>query len=150
METTLILLKPDCVIKGHCGDVLRRFEHAGFEIRGCKMLALDRTILEEHYSHIKDKPFFPEVIKFMTSSPVIALALAGENAVARARELLGPTDATKAMPGTIRGDYGRDVMANVGHASDSIENAQVELKRFFKPDELFPTHKVPYKIYPVS
>jgi nucleoside-diphosphate kinase len=137
METTLILLKPDCITKGHCGDVLSRFEKAGFRLRGCKMLRLDQGVLREHYAHIADKPFFPEVETFMQSSPVIAVALEQDNAIEKVRELLGPTDAKKAAAGTIRGDFGVDVMVNVVHASDSAENAALELKRFFKADELF-------------
>jgi nucleoside-diphosphate kinase len=137
METTLILLKPDCVTKGHCGEVLSRFEKAGFHIRGCKMMALSKEILHEHYAHIASKPFFPEVEEFMQSSSVIAIALAADNAVAKVRELAGPTDSKKAAKGTIRGDFGVDVMVNIVHASDSLETAKVELVRFFEPKELF-------------
>ncbi len=137
METTLILLKPDCVTKSHCGQVLQRFEHAGFAIRGCKMMKLGEGVLREHYAHIADKPFFPEVQGFMQSSPVIAVALAADGAIDKVRALLGPTDSKKAAPGTIRGDFGVDVMVNVVHASDSPEAAQAELARFFQPGELF-------------
>jgi nucleoside-diphosphate kinase len=137
METTLVLLKPDCITKGHCGDVLQRFEKAGFRLRGCKMLRLGTELLREHYAHIASKPFFPEVETFMQSSPVIAVALEADNVIEKVRGLLGPTDAKKAAPGTIRGDYGVDVMVNVVHASDSAENAVLELKRFFKSGELF-------------
>ena len=137
METTLTLLKPDCITQGHCGDVLQRFEKAGFRIRGCKMLRLDDALLREHYAHIAAKPFFPELQAFMQSSPVIAVALEADNVIEKVRELLGPTDAKKAAPGTIRGDYGVDVMVNVVHASDSAENAKLELARFFQPGELF-------------
>ncbi len=137
METTLILLKPDCVTKGHCGDVLQRFEKAGFRIRGCKMIRLGDKLLREHYAHIAAKPFFPEVETFMQSSPVIAVALEADGVIEKVRALLGPTDSKKAAPGTIRGDYGVDVMVNVVHASDSLDAAKVELIRFFKSDELF-------------
>ncbi len=137
METTLILFKPDCVTKGHCGEVLQRFEKAGFRIRGCKMMRLSTGLLREHYAHIANKPFFPEVEEFMQSSPVIALALAADGAVEKVRALAGPTDSKKAAPGTIRGDFGVDVMVNIVHASDSLENAKAEMARFFKPDELF-------------
>jgi len=137
METTLILLKPDCLTKGHCGDVLQRFEKGGFRIRGCKMMRLDRKLLLEHYAHIAQKPFFPEVEEFMQSAPVIAVALAADGVVEKVRELLGPTDSKKAAKGTIRGDFGVDVMVNVVHASDSLETAKVELVRFFQPGELF-------------
>ncbi|MCB1210429.1 MAG: nucleoside-diphosphate kinase [Verrucomicrobiales bacterium] len=136
-ETTLILLKPDCVSKGLNGEVLSRFEKEGFRVRGCKMIQLTDELLKEHYSHIADKPFFPSVAEFMKSKPVIAVALSGENIIAHVRDLLGPTDSTIAPKGTIRGDHGVDKMTNVVHASDSPEAAEVELKRFFKEGEIF-------------
>ena len=136
-ETSLILLKPDTVTKGLCGEVLKRFEGAGFKIRGLKMMQLTDEILVEHYSHIADKPFFPDVATFMKSSPVVALALSGENVVAAVRDMLGPTDSRKADKGTIRGDLGVDNMIDVCHASDGLEAAAVELKRFFKDGEIF-------------
>jgi nucleoside-diphosphate kinase len=137
MEITLILFKPDCVTKGHCGDVLQRFEKAGFRIRGCKMFRMENALLREHYAHIASKPFFPEMETFMQSTPIIAMALEAVGAVEKVRALLGPTDSKKAAPGTIRGDYGVDVMVNVVHASDSLEAARTELARFFKHGELF-------------
>jgi len=137
MQTTLILLKPDCISGRRVGEVIKRFEEADFQIRGCKMFQADAALLREHYAHIADKPFFPEVETFMQSTPVVALALAGENAVDRVRSIIGPTDSKKADKGTVRGDFGVDVMVNIVHASDSPENAAIELKRFFKPEELF-------------
>jgi nucleoside-diphosphate kinase len=137
MQTTLILLKPDCVLKGHCGDVLQRFEKAGFRIRGCKMMRLSVDLLREHYAHIAAKPFFPEVETFMQSSPVIAVALEADGVIEKVRALAGPTDSKKAAKGTVRGDFGVDVMVNIVHASDSLEAARVELARFFQPGELF-------------
>ena len=136
-ETTLILLKPDCVLKGHCGDVIQRFEAQGFKIRGIKMLKLTDALLLEHYAHIASRPFFPEVQSFMQTSPVIAVAIQGDDVVSRVRDLLGPTNSKEAAPGTIRGDFGVDMMVNVVHASDSLENAKIELERFFAPVELF-------------
>lgn len=136
-ETTLILFKTDCVQKKHCGEVLQRFEKEGFTIRGIKMMELSKELLTEHYSHVADKPFFPNIVAFMQASPVIALALEADDAVARVRDLLGPTDSTKAEKGTIRGDLGVDMMTNVCHASDSVENAAIELKRFFADGEIF-------------
>lgn len=136
-QTTLILLKPDCVSKQLCGEVLKRFEAAGFHIRGLKMIQLDDAILKDHYSHIADKPFFPDVAAFMKSHPVVALALSGGNVIDRVRALLGPTDSRKADKGTIRGDFGVDMMVNVAHASDSLEAASAEIKRFFKAGEVF-------------
>jgi nucleoside-diphosphate kinase len=137
METTLILLKPDCITGRKSGEVLKRFEDEGLQIRGCKMFRADVGLLREHYAHIASKPFFPEVEQFMSSTPLIAVALSGPDAIARVRTLLGPTDSTKAAPGTIRGDFGTTMMKNIAHASDSPESAQAELARFFKPGELF-------------
>ena len=137
MDTTLILLKPDCIAGRRAGEVLKRFEDAGFQIRGCKMFRADASLLREHYAHIASKPFFPEVEFFMQSTPLLALALAGDNAVERVRDIIGPTDSKKAAKGTVRGDFGVDVMVNMVHASDSTENARIELTRFFKDGELF-------------
>lgn len=137
LETTLILLKPDCVTKMQCGEVIKRFEAEGFKIRAVKMLEMSSELLHEHYAHIADKPFFPSVIEFMTSSPIIAIALEGEDVIRRVRDLLGPTDSTQADPGTIRGDLGVDTQNNVCHASDSPESAAIELKRFFFEGEVF-------------
>ena len=137
LETTLILFNPDALEKRVVGQVTARFEAAGLRLRGVKMFRASDAMLQEHYAHIAAKPFFPEVQQFMQRTPVIAVALEGEGAVARVRDLLGPTDSKKAAKGTIRGDFGVDVMVNVCHASDSAEAAAVELKRFFQPGELF-------------
>jgi nucleoside-diphosphate kinase len=137
IETTFVLLKPDCLADRHCGDVLSRFEASGLEIVGCKMMVLADDVLAEHYSHVSARPFYPELKAFMQSSPVIGLALSGENAVAHVRDLMGPTDSRKAPKGTIRGDFGKDTMVNVVHGSDSLENAALELKRFFADSDLF-------------
>jgi nucleoside-diphosphate kinase len=137
MQTTLVLLKPDCIAGRKAGEVIKRFEEAGFQIRGCKMFRATETVLKEHYAHIASKPFFPEVEAFMQSTPVIALALAGENAIEKVRTIIGPTDSKKADKGTVRGDFGVDVMVNIVHASDSLDNAAIELERFFLPGELF-------------
>ena len=130
-ETTLILVKPDAVAQGLTGEVLQRLEKNGFKILNCRMLRLTPALLQEHYAHLASLPFFPEIETFMASGPVVAVALSGENAITRVREVLGPTDSTKAPKGTIRGDLGKDKMHNVLHASDSAEAAQAELKRFF-------------------
>jgi len=137
MEESLVLLKPDCLEGRQCGEVLKRFEEAGFEVFGAKMVRLSDEILREHYAHLTDLPFFPEIQGFMQSSPVVAIALRGDNAIARIREMVGPTDSTAAEKGTIRGDFSQDKMRNVVHASDSVENGQAELKRFFAEGELF-------------
>jgi nucleoside-diphosphate kinase len=137
IETTLVLLKPDCLADRHCGDVIHRFEASGLEIVGCKMMLLADEVLAEHYAHVANRPFYPDLKSFMQSSPVIALALSGENAVARVRDLMGPTDSRKAPKGTIRGDFGKDTMVNIAHGSDSLENAALELKRFFADTDIF-------------
>ena len=136
MEKTVILLKPDCVQKGLMGEVLKRFEAQGFRVAGCKMMQLDAAILKDHYAHLVELPFFPEILGFMQSSPIMALALEGEGIIQKVRDFIGPTDSTKAEKGTVRGDLGEDKMRNVVHASDSIESAQAELSRFFRPGEL--------------
>jgi nucleoside-diphosphate kinase len=137
VETTLVILKPDCIAQKHSGEVISRFEGAGLEIVGCKMLLLSEEVLAEHYAHVADRPFYPELRSFMQQSPVIALAVNGEGAVKRVRDLMGPTDSRKAAKGTIRGDLGKDAMMNVVHGSDSPENAAIEVKRFFSHSELF-------------
>ena len=135
-ERSLILLKPDCLGGNHAGEVIGRFERAGFEIRAAKLISLTDELLREHYAHIADRPFFPEIVGFMSSRPVLALVLEGENAVTAIRELLGPTDSTQAPAGTIRGDMGTTSMKNICHASDSVENAVIEVKRFFDINEV--------------
>jgi len=137
MEKSLIIFKPDCVQKKLVGTVLTRFEQAGFRILACKMLQLQPELLRKHYSHIADKPFYPGLEAFMGSHPVIAMALEGDNAIARIREMLGATDSRKANKGTIRADFGVDNQVNILHASDSVENGLLEISRFFKPEEIF-------------
>ena len=141
LETTLILFKPDAIEKNITGTVLARFQDAGFVIRGIKMMTLSDEILADHYAHIADKPFFPSVRGFMQETPVIALALEGEDVIARVRDLLGPTDSNAAAPGTIRGDFGDKgsdaKMRNVCHASDGPEAAAAEIRRFFADGEVF-------------
>jgi nucleoside-diphosphate kinase len=131
MEETLIILKPDCLKKRMAGEVISRFEKAGFDIVAAKMMQLDSAILSKHYAHIADLPFFPELKDFMSERPVIVMVLSGENVIAKVRELLGPTDSEKAAKGTIRGDMGKDKMHNIAHASDSPEAAKEEKARFF-------------------
>jgi nucleoside-diphosphate kinase len=137
MQKTFVIFKPDAMEKRVVGTVLSRFEAAGFDVVGCKMTRLAPATLREHYAHVADKPFYPEIEKFMSSRPVILLALQGDNVVQKVRDLLGPTDSRKAAKGTIRGDFGTEMMKNVVHASDSDENAKIELARFFRADELF-------------
>ena len=136
MEKTLIILKPDCMERRLAGIVLARFEAAGFDIQACKMTRLTSSVLREHYAHVADKPFYPDIEAFMSSRPVIVAVLTGENVIARVRELLGPTNSKVAPKGTIRGDYGTEMMRNVCHASDSPAAAEAEIRRFFRSDEV--------------
>ena len=136
MQRTLILLKPDCLENKIAGQVIARFESKGYEIIASKMLQLDDGLLREHYSHVADLPFFPEIAAFMSSRPVLALILEGEGVIQGIRDLLGPTDSNAAPAGTIRGDLGTDRMKNVVHASDSDESASAEISRFFKFEEI--------------
>lgn len=136
MQKTLIIFKPDCMEKRLVGTVLARFEQAGFDIIGCKMMRLTPALLREHYAHVASKPFYPEIEGFMSSRPVVVMALKGDNIVQRVRDLLGPTDSRKAAKGTIRGDFGTEMMKNVVHASDSEENGRIEIARFFKAEEI--------------
>jgi nucleoside-diphosphate kinase len=137
MQRTLIIFKPDCMEKKLVGTVLDRFERADFTILGIKMTRLTPELLREHYAHVADRPFYPNLEHFMNSRPVIVMALEGKGAIGRVREMLGPTDATKAPKGTIRGDFGTGSTVNVVHASDSVENGRIEIARFFKPEEIF-------------
>ncbi len=136
MELTVVLLKPDCIEKKLAGEVIQRFEKAGLDICACKLMRLSEELLRDHYSHIADKPFFPEIVEFMQSTPVIAMAIGGDNAISRVRDMLGPTDSTQAPKGSIRGDLGLDKMKNIAHASDSPESARAELSRFFSESEI--------------
>lgn len=135
MEQTLIIFKPDAFAKCKVGATIDRFEQVGMRIVAARMLRLDDALLRAHYAHIADKPFFPEVVEFMSSAPVMVIVLAGAGVVERVRNLVGPTDARKAPAGTIRGDWGADVMRNIVHASDSVAAAQAEIARFFRPEE---------------
>ena len=136
MQRTLILLKPDCLENKVAGQVIGRFEEKGYEIKASKMLQLDDTLLREHYAHVADLPFFPEIAAFMSSRPVLALILEGDAVIQGVRDLLGPTDSNAAPAGTIRGDLGTDRMKNVVHASDGEDSATAEVARFFNPEEI--------------
>lgn len=131
MESTLIILKPDCMQNGLCGRVISLFEKEGFTIKQSCVRLLDKDLLKDHYSHIIDLPFFPEIQAFMSSAPVLIFILEGQNVIIRVRDLLGATDPKLAEKGTIRAELGTDRMKNVVHASDSKENALIEIKRFF-------------------
>lgn len=132
IEKTLIILKPDCIRRGLMGDVISRIEKKGLKINDIKMMNLDEAILREHYAHIVHIPQFPEVIEYMTSGPVLAMIVEGINAVKCMRILIGPTAFEEGRAGTIRGDYAFNTGENLIHGSDSTENAEIEIKRFFQ------------------
>lgn len=137
IEKTLIIVKPDAINRNLVGEIVGRFERKGLKIIGMKMLHLQDDLLEEHYAHLKDKPFFAGIRNFMQHSPTIVIALEGLDAITVVRNLAGETHGAKAAPGTIRGDLSMSVQSNVVHASDSSKAAKAELERFFKEDELF-------------
>ncbi len=136
-ERTLVILKPDCLEKKLAGVVVDRLQKADMDIVACKMIALTDALLEAHYAHILDKPYFPPLRDFMKRRSVIVMVFEGEGAIAKTRELLGPTDSTKAPKGTIRGDFGLNTRENIAHASDSPESAAAEIARFFSDNEIF-------------
>ncbi|MBI2405200.1 nucleoside-diphosphate kinase [Candidatus Gottesmanbacteria bacterium] len=135
-ERTVVLVKPDGVQKHIIGRVIDRFERAGLTIVALKMLRLTREFLEVWYSHHKDKPFFPDIVQQMTSTPVVAFILEGEGAIQKVFAICGPTDPAQAQPGTIRRDFGVDKPRNVVHRSDSLEAAQKEISLLFPSEEL--------------
>jgi nucleoside-diphosphate kinase len=136
MERTLIILKPDAVQRGICGQILTRFEQKGLQIVGMKFMKIPTRLAETHYEPHKGKPFYTGLVKFMTSSPVVVIALAGKDVITIARKMMGATFGSKAEPGTLRGDFGVSNSFNLIHGSDSPESAQRELELFFKPEEL--------------
>lgn len=137
MEKTLVILKPSCVQRSLIGEVISRFEKKGLRLAGMKMMQLNNTILNEHYAHLKDKPFFERVKKSMQSSPVIVQCWEGIDAAKVVRNIIGITNGRSAAAGTIRGDFSVSAQENIVHASDSAESAKTELNRFFKEDEIF-------------
>lgn len=137
MERTLVLLKPCIVARGLMGEIITRFERRGLRIIGMKMMQLNDEILDQHYSHLKEKPFFPSLKESMTATPVVAMCLEGVEAIRVVRGMAGATNGRNAVPGTIRGDYSMSNQQNIVHASDGPHTAYEELNRFFKPDEIF-------------
>jgi nucleoside-diphosphate kinase len=137
VERTLVLIKPDAIQRGLAGRILTRFEEKGLKIAGIKFMQLSDELLNEHYSHLLDKPFFGGTKRFMQSTPVVAVCLEGLDSVNTVRALCGITKAREAAPGTIRGDLAMSVQANLVHASDSLETAEKEVARFFRESELF-------------
>lgn len=136
VERTLSIIKPDAVAKNVIGRIYSRFEDAGLRIVGAKMLRLSRGQAEGFYAVHKERPFYKDLVEFMTSGPVVVQVLEGENAVARNREIMGATNPKEAAPGTIRADFAESIDANAVHGSDSQENAKIEIEFFFEPDEI--------------
>ena len=136
-ERTLLLIKPDALQRGLVGDIVSRFERKGFRIAGMKMLQMSRELAKEHYAHLVSKPFYPDLEHFVTTHPIVAIVIEGKEAVEVTRLIVGPTNASKAPGGTVRGDLSNSTSRNVIHASDSKETAAKEVARFFKKEELF-------------
>ena len=132
IEKTYIMLKPDCIKRGLIGEVIARIERKGYKLLDAKMMNLSEEILREHYAHLVNKPFFPETVAYMTSGPVLGMIVEGENAVLGMRLLMGATKFEEGTAGTIRGVFATSTGYNIIHGSDSIENAEIEIKRFFK------------------
>ena len=132
MERTYIMLKPDALKRGVAGEIISRIERKGYKIVEAKTMQLGEAILKEHYAHIADKPFFPELVEYMTSGPVLVMIVEGPDVVLGMRILMGATKFEEAAPGTIRGDYAFCTTENLIHGSDSVENAEIEIKRFFQ------------------
>ncbi|MBO8154953.1 MAG: nucleoside-diphosphate kinase [Bacillaceae bacterium] len=136
MEKTFLMVKPDGVQRNLIGDIVARFEMKGFQLVGAKLMQVSTELAEKHYGEHKDKPFFGELVEFITSGPVFAMVWEGENVIATARQMMGKTNPQEAQSGTIRGDFGLTVGKNVIHGSDSKESAEREISLFFNEDEL--------------
>lgn len=136
MERTLVLVKPDGVQRGLVGAVVARLEARGLRLAGIRMVKVDRTTAERHYEPLRDRPFFPSLIEFITSSPVVAMAWEGPQAVLAVRQAIGATNPLEAAPGTVRADFGLSIQMNLVHGSDSVESAERELAIWFAPGEL--------------
>jgi nucleoside-diphosphate kinase len=136
MERTFVMVKPDGFRRGLVGEILARFERKGFRIVGLKALRISQELAERHYAEHREKPFFPSLVGFITSGPVVAVVLEGPNAVAEVRKMMGATHPKDALPGTIRGDYATTIDENVIHGSATLEDAQREIALFFRPEEL--------------
>jgi len=145
MEKTLVILKPSAIQRGIMGKVISRFEQKGLRLAGMKMMQLTDEILDIHYEHLKDKPFFQHVKDSMKSTPVIVQCWEGVDAAKVVRSIIGKTNGREAQAGTIRGDFSMSSQENIVHASDSVQSAQTEIKRFFKDNEIFE-----YKLHIIS
>ncbi len=138
VERTLSIIKPDAVAKNVIGQIISRFENDGLKVVAAKMVQLTDDTAGGFYAEHKARPFFKDLVSFMTSGPVVVQVLEGENAIARNRDLMGATNPAQAAPGTIRADFAKSIDANAVHGSDSVASAQREISYFFKPEELCP------------
>ena len=136
MERTYLMVKPDGVQRGLCGEIVSRFEKKGLKLIAMKLMVIPKETAENHYGEHKGKKFYDSLISYITSGPVLAMVWEGENAVAICRNMMGKTNPAESAPGTIRGDYGMVTGLNIIHGSDSVESAEREIKIFFKPEEL--------------
>lgn len=137
MERSLVIIKPDAMQRGLAGAIISHLEQKGPKLVAIKMLHLDKALARRHYAVHTDKPFFDDVVDYISSAPIIAIIFEGESTVEVVRETMGATDPAKAEPGTIRGDFGLDIERNAIHGSDSVETAEEEIKLFFSQDEIF-------------
>jgi len=137
MENSLVLIKPDAMERGLAGAIIGRLQAKGLKLTALKMLRMDKELAERHYAVHRDKPFFNDLVEYITSAPVVAAVFQGEGAVALIREVMGATNPARAEAGTVRADYGLDVQRNATHASDSPENAEQEISLFFRREEIF-------------
>lgn len=142
METSFMMVKPDGVQRSLAGKVIQRVEEKGLKIRGLKLIQIDKPLAERLYDVHKERPFFGELVEFITSGPVVVMVVEGPEAIKVVRNLLGATKSAEAAPGTIRGDYGITTGKNIVHASDAVDRAQYELGLFFKPEELVTYTKI--------
>ena len=140
-EKTFVMLKPDCLKRGYVGEVTQRIEKKGFKIDDLKMATLSAAFLKKHYAHLSDQPFFPDIVEYMLSGPVIGMIVSGENCILGMRLLAGATNFENALPGTIRGDFANCTRNNIIHCSDSPETAHVEIERFFGAELVLETIK---------
>ena len=136
MERTFIMLKPDAVQRGFVGEIISHFEKKGLKLAGMKLIQVDRNLAEAHYAEHQGKGFFEPTVRYIMSSPVVAMVWQGKNVVVLARELMGATNPANANPGSIRGKYGMDISRNIIHGSDSVTSAEREISLYFKPEEL--------------
>lgn len=143
-ERTLVLMKPDALQRNLLGEIVGRFEKKGLKITGLKMLQMGEVLIKEHYGKYADKGFFAGLKKYMTSAPIVAMVVSGVRAISAVRVIVGPTKGYEAPAGSIRGDLSMSIQTNLVHASDPSEDPEAEIKRFFKPEELFAYKKIDF------